>query len=116
MWTHDCAVKRFLPASKARLSSWRKCRKEIDKDVSRLVESSDECERPQSAPPQFADAVSSGLPRVRHGRASQLALRLGGGVPQRPVFMTSTVMGCRISICVDCHEDQPWGFRGALNR
>ena len=68
---HQCAVNRGLPASKAWLSSWLKCRKEIDKDVSRLVESGDECERPQSAPPQF-DAVSSGLPRVRRGRTSQL--------------------------------------------
>lgn len=32
--------------------------------MSRLVESGDECERPQSAPPQFADAISSGFPQV----------------------------------------------------
>lgn len=40
-------------------------RREIDKDVSRLVESNDECERPQSAPPLFADGISSGFTLVR---------------------------------------------------
>lgn len=41
------------------------CRREISEDVSRLVETTDEFERPQSAPPLFADGISGGFALVR---------------------------------------------------
>ena len=81
-----CSSGRYRGARRRRLTPFvPRCRREIDKNVSRLVEGADggdEFERSASAPPHLADDRQAGFQLVRHLRAAEFTL-----AQQRPVAL-----------------------------